>query len=896
MVHGTARSSIHWVGVLVACGLAAGASLMAQADPANVARRWVDQHQQELGLTGSDIRELAVSSTVRSSHNGITHVYLQQRYRGIDVNNALLTVSVRGSDVVSTSSSRFVANIASKVSGDLARKAAAEAAAHAAGHLNLDATGRFDVLWRKGGAADATVIAGAGVAERPIEAQLVWAESDNGIRLAWKVEIDEVGGEHAWEALVDAETGESLGIVDLVVHDSVDGIAAAVGRASSDPTSASATPSFSTTDGERYRVFPIPSGGPSESDHLLVSNAADPAASPFGWHDTNGAPGAEFTMTRGNNVHAYTDIDANNVADTGSDPDGGGTLTFDFPINLGQNPETYRPGAVTNLFYWNNVIHDVMYGYGFDEPSGNFQVNNYGKGGLANDDVRAEAQDGSGENNANFFTPADGQRPRMQMFIWRHPLPNLVSVASGGAAGDHPASRGTFGAQLFEIGPVSGQVVVVNDGGGVSPTDACEPLAAGSLTDAIALIDRGTCEFGFKALNAENAGAAAVIIANNAPGNPVTMGPGVVGNQVTIAAVMVTQDAGNLFKANAPFNATLRANPLTSINRDSDLDAGIITHEYGHGISNRLTGGPTVTGCLSNAEQMGEGWSDFFGITLTAQQGDNPLVQRGVGNYVIFEGRDGDGIRPTPYSTDMDVNPSTYAFVANPAISQPHGIGYVWATMVWEMYWNLVDRYGFNPNIYDSWQTGGNNLALQLVIDGLKFQPCRPGFVDGRNAILQADTALTDGANQCEIWRAFAKRGLGVNANQGLSTNRNDGVENFDLPASCLAATFGGFSDPVLDAPNVNTVDAGDTVPLKFSLVGGGSSLLMDSQAVDCTTLVALGEAPSALETPGDAGLKRKGNEYHLNWKTDPSWAGSCRRVTIRIPSATDAVAFFRFE
>ena len=143
----------------------------------------------------------------------------------------------------------------------------------------------------------------------------------------------------------------------------------------------------------------------------------------------------------------------------------------------------------------------------------------------------------------------------------------------------------------------------------------------------------------------------------------------------------------------------------------------------------------------------------------------------------------------------MTVNPSTYASVADTVnISQPHGIGYVWNTMLWEMYWNLVDRYGYNADIYDDWTTGGNNLALQLVMDGMKFQLCRPGFVDGRNAILQADQALTGGANQCEIWRGFAKRGLGSSASQGSPHHRTDGAAAFDLPASCTAATFGGFA------------------------------------------------------------------------------------------------------
>lgn len=242
----------------------------------------------------------------------------------------------------------------------------------------------------------------------------------------------------------------------------------------------------------------------------------------------------------------------------------------------------------------------------------------------------------------------------------------------------------------------------------------------------------------------------------------------------------------------------------------------------------------------------------------------------------------------------MTVNPSTYASVANPAISQPHGIGYVWNTMLWEMYWNLVDRYGYNANIYDPWNTGGNNLALQLVMDGMKLQVCRPGFVDGRNAILAADQALTAGANQCEIWRAFAKRGLGASANQGSSLNRFDGVEAFDLPATCTAATFGAFQAPVENAPAINDVNAGANVPVKFTLAGGAP--LLDSQPVDCDTLVPTGEAPSPLSSPGSTGLSADGDAYHVKRATDASWEGTCRRLTVRITAPANPVAYFRFH
>ena len=134
-------------------------------------------------------------------------------------------------------------------------------------------------------------------------------------------------------------------------------------------------------------------------------------------------------MTQGNNVLADTDLDANNIPD-GNAPDGGPTLVFDFPFDPAQQPSTYVPFAVTNLFYWNNIMHDVMYLYGFDEPAGNFQENNYGNGGIGSDSVNADAQDGSGTNNANFATPPDGSNPRMQMFIWTNPFAQLVTVIS----------------------------------------------------------------------------------------------------------------------------------------------------------------------------------------------------------------------------------------------------------------------------------------------------------------------------------------------------------------------------------------------------------------------------------------------------------------------------------
>ncbi|MEZ4740316.1 MAG: M36 family metallopeptidase [Flavobacteriales bacterium] len=316
---------------------------------------------------------------------------------------------------------------------------------------------------------------------------------------------------------------------------------------------------------------------------------------------------------------------------------GGTLLSFDAPLDLGREPHAYLDAAIIQLFYANNMCHDVAHSYGFHAAAGNFQENNYGHGGVAGDAVQAQAQDGTGTNNANFFTPQDGRPGRMQMYRWAYTTPM----------------------------------------------------------------------------------------------------------------------------------------------RDSDLDNLVIAHEYAHGISNRLVGGPMNVDCLWNAEQMGEGWSDYFGLMLTMKPGDQGTGSAGVGNYLRGQPATGQGIRPAPYSTDLGVNAYTYANT-NAGVSQPHGIGFVWCTMLWEMTWDLIAQYGFDPDLYNG--AAGNNRALRLVVEAMKLTPCEPGFVDARNAILEADRILYGGADQALIWAAFARRGLGFSADQGDPDDRTDQVEAFDLP------------------------------------------------------------------------------------------------------------------
>jgi extracellular elastinolytic metalloproteinase len=165
------------------------------------------------------------------------------------------------------------------------------------------------------------------------------------------------------------------------------------------------------TASDQYNVF---ANSPWTTPQAVVTGpGTGNAQSPSGWVTNN--------TTIGNNVDAYFDRDANNVADTNGRPVASDRNFLD-AFNLSAAPGG-QIAAVTNLFFLNNVVHDRLYRHGFNEAAGNFQTNNFSNGGAGNDPVNAEAQDGSGTSNANFSTPADGSRPRMQMYLWNSASP-----------------------------------------------------------------------------------------------------------------------------------------------------------------------------------------------------------------------------------------------------------------------------------------------------------------------------------------------------------------------------------------------------------------------------------------------------------------------------------------
>jgi extracellular elastinolytic metalloproteinase len=123
--------------------------------------------------------------------------------------------------------------------------------------------------------------------------------------------------------------------------------------------------------------------------------------------------------TAGNNVIAHEDWEGQNNYITNYRPlNDSMVFVYDYGEPDGLAPKEYIDFVVTQLFYTSNMYHDLMYRLGFDEPSGNFQAYNHGRGGKGGDPVIANAQDGSGYNNANFMTPPDGQSGRMRMYVW----------------------------------------------------------------------------------------------------------------------------------------------------------------------------------------------------------------------------------------------------------------------------------------------------------------------------------------------------------------------------------------------------------------------------------------------------------------------------------------------
>ncbi len=674
----------------------------------------VEQNQ----LMPEDIQWKMTSEHI-SSTSGVHHQYYRQQLNGLEIYGTESGIHFLPNGKIISEENRFIKNASGKLSGYTNPTLSAVQAVNAAAlELQYTISKPLEVLTQSRGVHNQTLISAGGISKRAIPAELMYAVTEEGkLVLTWDLSIHSISNTDWWSLRINATTGKIINKSNWVSncnlnHNHTD-------KKKWDynanlfniPNYEKLETATTTACYGCYEVFALPVESPYYGDRSIEINPANPLASPYGWHDTNGAEGAEYTVTRGNNVDSYI-LKENSFYQ----PDGGVNLNFTgYPFSqIYTEANRYEDAAITNVFSMCNVIHDIMYQFGFDEVSGNFQENNYGKGGLEQDYVIAEVQSDYMTCNASFGAPPDGQNPGLNMYI---------------------------------------------------------------------------CE-----------------------------------------------------------------------DKDSAYDNLVILHEYGHGISVRLTGGGANSDCLYNDEQMGEGWSDFFGVLLTITPEDTGMNPRTVATYLVGQGTGGNGVRDYPYSTDMSINPQTYDFIKTAAI--PHGVGSVWAQMLWEVTWGLIDEYGYDPNPYnftgDVTMDKGNTQALAIVIEGLKLQPCNPGFIDGRDAILAADQAIYGGANECIIWNAFAKRGLGYSSDQGSSNNVNDGIQAFDTPFQ--TATFSTLEQICVSTNIINGLSGGKPVGGIYSGPGvlddgNGLTFTFDPASAGVGTKTITYETPSGRCAEGSSAI-----------------------------------------
>jgi extracellular elastinolytic metalloproteinase len=696
----------------------------------SIATGFLEANTALLGLQPEDLSGYEVTDVVPSKTTGSTHVYLRQVHNGLPLYNCQLHVNVNRDGRILSIYNAFMPHVADGGAASSPTLGAVEAVASAAAHLGILGAA-VSVIAAGSDAQQTTRLSAPSVSAEEIVARLMLLPlTGEALGLVWNLQIQTLDAAHVWDFNVDATTGAIWTRFDWVSQGQPE-----------------------------YMVYPLPVESPHHTTPLppadgrvLVTAPSEPTASPLGWHDDGTMV---RTLMRGNNVHAYEDGDGDGLPPS-VEPDcnASGQPHCSFPIDLTTDPSAYIPAAVANLFYWNNIIHDVQYQYGFDEAAGNFQVDNFGNGGRGNDAVRAEAQDldplGYG-CNANFLTPPDGALggnlpPRMQMY---------------------------------------------------------------------------TCDIAYP-------------------------------------------------------------------ERDGDFDNGVIVHEYGHGISTRLVGGPGNVACLNNAEQPGEGLSDWWAMVYTAEVGDAGTDVRGMGTYLFGEGPDGYGIRPFPYSTDFNVNPFTYSDIGGQVV--PHGVGSVWATIAWEVYWELVDFHGFDPNLYDAFGGAGNQRAMLYVNEGLKNTPCSPTFIDTRDGILQAALDNFGGEDVCRMWEAFARRGLGVDA-ISLAPRFLFGIDGFNVPQECLneppdcsaaAADPGELWPPNHDLVDVTIVGVtdpdGDPITITVTDIRQDEPLRRVSQGDICPDAGPVGGSVASVraERAGSSKVPGDGRVYHVSFAANDGRGGEC--------------------
>jgi len=257
-------------------------------------------------------------------------------------------------------------------------------------------------------------------------------------------------------------------------------------------------------------------------------------------------------------------------------------------------------------------------------------------------------------------------------------------------------------------------------------------------------------------LNAQQAGAAAVIIANNSAGAIFTLAAGTDAKRVRIPSVMISQADGAALKSLTAPTATLSKLAVQPLQLDASLDSDVVYHEYCHGLTWRMIGG--MSGPLAGA--IGEGMSDGCALLIN---NDDVMGEYAGGNAL--------GIRRFRYAS----YPLKYSNVTG---AEVHNDGEIYAAIVWRMKELFDAAYG---------QPAGTSRLFRYVVDGMNYTPETPAYENMRDGILAAITNGGGSADDtCRVWSAFAQYEVGVGA-QGVVTGATSVqiTPSSAKPASC---------------------------------------------------------------------------------------------------------------
>ncbi|UQA62762.1 M36 family metallopeptidase [Polyangium aurulentum] len=611
---------------------------------------------------------------------------------------------------------------------------------------------------------------------------------------------------------------------------------------------ADSAPNLTPLDGPQADYAPHPTGIPDKSEPPYIAPVLITIdgfnTNPQGTFDPWLPAGA--TESVGNNVDAYVDhLNLNGLGNGAYRATTTAPGEFDRTYDVTKTPWSTQDqvmAAVTQLFYVNNYLHDYWYDSGFNEAAGNAQQSNYGRGGVEGDPLLAQGQDGAllnppNRNNANMSTPADGSPPRMQMYVYNGPAPRNLIINPGNKSLDTGIAS-AWGAQTFNV---TGDVVIAQDNstvdqnGGMTGTftDGCQVLV-GNYAGKIVVADRGACPFSQKAQNAQDAGAAGVLIANNVvASNPPALGG--TGPTVVLPVMSITQDAGAALKqqigAGTALTAQMIRNPPT-VERDGTIDGGVIAHEWGHFIHHRLT----ESGSQQSRGQS-EGWGDFNALHMLVREGDDPHGVYASGIYTGAYYGDGAyfGTRRFPYTTDAMKNGLTFkhiqkgqalptgmpTFILAADANEVHNVGEVWCEMMWSSYANLLADSTGGPSPRYTFDQAKRKMA-DYVVGGMQAAPSDPTFTEQRDGVLAAAIA-DEPLDFVQLSHGFVTRGAGACAKSPdrYSVELTGVIEDFSDKAEPSLISV-EIDDSVLSCDDDGVLDNGEIGLVRIKLRNNG--------------------------------------------------------------------------